>query len=79
MDAPFESLIKARTLAYSGRQPGDPAKLGNVLVQIAAMDAPPKQFAAGTDASTGIAADLKARLVEIAAYQSLSSSTDGDF
>jgi len=76
-DAP--ETIKTRRHAYSGRQPGDPAKLGNVLVQIAAMDSPPKQFAAGTDAIAGITADLKARLVEIAAYQALSSSTDGNF
>ncbi len=76
-DAPVN--IKASRHSYSGRQPGDPAKLGNVLVQLAAMESPPKRFAAGTDAVNGITADLKARLVEIAAYQALSSSTDGNF
>jgi len=76
-DAP--ESIKARRRAYNGMQPGDPAKLGNVLVQIAAMESPPKQFSAGSDAVAGITADLKARLVEVEAHQALSASTDGNF
>jgi len=76
-DAP--EAIKARRRAYNGMQPGDPAKLGNVLVQIAAMESPPKQFSAGSDAVAGITADLKARLVEVEAHQALSASTDGNF
>ena len=35
---------------YDGKQPGDPAKLGDALVQIAAMPNPPKVFVAGGDA-----------------------------
>lgn len=71
--------IKAQRRAYNGMQLGDPAKLGNVLVQIAAMESPPKQFSAGSDAVAGITADLKARLVEVEAHRALSASTDGNF
>ena len=35
---------------YHGTQPGDPAKLGDALVKIAAMQSPPKLFVAGSDA-----------------------------
>ena len=38
---------------YDGKQQGDPVKLGDVLVKIAEMDNPPKQFLAGSDAVAG--------------------------
>src|SRR3954471_12287581 len=41
-DAP--AAIKAQWLAYHGQQGGDPAKLGQALVQLAATPLPPKQF-----------------------------------
>ena len=65
--------------AYHHNQPGDPAKLGKALVQLAAMESPPKQFFAGSDAVSGITADLQARLAEVQAHKDLSASTDGDF
>jgi hypothetical protein len=37
------------------------------------------QFYAGSDAVSGVTADLKARLVEVERYQGLSVSTDGTF
>ena len=40
---------------YNGAQPNDPAKLGDALVKIAAMQNPPKVFAAGSDALSTIA------------------------
>ncbi|MDX6558574.1 MAG: hypothetical protein QOF72_1623, partial [Blastocatellia bacterium] len=39
---------------YHGTQPGDPAKLGDALVKIAAMQNPPKLFVAGSDALSTI-------------------------
>jgi len=33
-----------------GRQEGDPAKLAEALVHLAALDSPPSRFAAGADA-----------------------------
>ena len=48
-------------------------------MQLAAMDAPPKQFFAGSDAINAITSDLEARLREAQAHKDLSISTDGDF
>jgi NAD(P)-dependent dehydrogenase (short-subunit alcohol dehydrogenase family) len=64
---------------YDGNQPGDPAKLGDVLVKIAGMDNPPKQFVAGSDALAVVKPALEARLEELRAYEDLSKSTDGSY
>ena len=74
-DAP--AAVKAQWDSYHGTQPGDPAKLGAALVQLVAMKSPPRQFFAGSDAVSGITADLEARLQEVRAYEALSSSMDG--
>jgi NAD(P)-dependent dehydrogenase (short-subunit alcohol dehydrogenase family) len=71
--------VKAEWQGYHGAQGGDPAKLGHALVKIAAMEAPPKQFFAGTDAVAGITADLEARLGEVQSHKDLSASTDGNY
>lgn len=76
-DAPDQ--VEAEWRGYHGTQGGDPAKLGAALVHLVAMDAPPKQFFAGTDAVAGITADLEARLRDVQAHRSLSSSTDGNY
>ena len=62
---------------YDGKQQGDPAKLGDVLVKIAGMDNPPKQFVAGSDALAVARPALEARFEEMRAYEGLSRSTDG--
>jgi NAD(P)-dependent dehydrogenase (short-subunit alcohol dehydrogenase family) len=64
---------------YHGKQQGDPAKLGDVLVEIAGMDNPPKQFLAGSDALAVVKPILEGRLEELRAYDSLSRTTDGFF
>ncbi|MBN8470222.1 SDR family oxidoreductase [Corallococcus exiguus] len=76
-DAP--AAVKAQWQGYHHNQSGDPAKLGKVLVRLAGMETPPKQFFAGSDAVSGITADLEARLAEVRAHKDLSVSTDGDF
>jgi NAD(P)-dependent dehydrogenase (short-subunit alcohol dehydrogenase family) len=73
------AAVKATWQTYNGTQTGDPAKLGRALVQIAAMESPPKQFYAGSDAVAGITADLRARLREVEVHAALSASTDGNF
>jgi NAD(P)-dependent dehydrogenase (short-subunit alcohol dehydrogenase family) len=73
------AAFKAKWLAYHGQQGGDPAKLGQALVQLAVSPLPPKQFYAGTDAVDGITADLNARLREAQAHRDLSVTTDGNF
>lgn len=64
---------------YHGTQSGDPAKLGEVLVNIAGMENPPKRFLAGSDALAVAQSDLEARLQELRAHAELSRSTDGSF
>ena len=73
------AAVKAQWQTYHHTQSGDPAKLGKTLVQLAAMESPPKQFFAGSDAVSGITADLQARLSEVQAHKNLSASTDGNF
>jgi len=73
------AAVKAQWQAYHHKQSGDPAKLGTALVRLAGMESPPKQFFAGSDAVSGITADLKARLAEVEAHRALSVTTDGSF
>jgi NAD(P)-dependent dehydrogenase (short-subunit alcohol dehydrogenase family) len=64
---------------YAGTQPGDPDRLGQVLVKLAGMETPPRLFAAGGDAIAAIAPMLEARLKAVHALEELSNSTDGSF
>jgi NAD(P)-dependent dehydrogenase (short-subunit alcohol dehydrogenase family) len=65
--------------AYNGKQPGDPDKLGEVLLEVAAMEQPPKVFVAGSDALSLIPTIIDARLKDVLAHESLSRSTDGAY
>lgn len=65
--------------AYNGNQPGDPAKLGDALLTIQAMDKPLKLFVAGSDAIGMLQPAAEERLQAIAGKVELSSSTDGAF
>jgi NAD(P)-dependent dehydrogenase (short-subunit alcohol dehydrogenase family) len=49
-DYAAEVPAQAMWSPYHGTQPGDPAKLGEALVKLAAMAEPPKLFVAGSDA-----------------------------
>lgn len=64
---------------YAGKQPGDPDKLGQVLVQLAGMETPPRLFVAGGDALEMIAPAVQARLKAVHALEDLSKSTAGNF
>jgi NAD(P)-dependent dehydrogenase (short-subunit alcohol dehydrogenase family) len=61
---------------YNGKQQGDPAKVGDLLVKIARMENPPRQFVAGSDALAVVKPALEARLEELRGYENLSKSTD---
>ncbi|MFZ6760408.1 SDR family NAD(P)-dependent oxidoreductase [Undibacterium sp. Ji50W] len=65
--------------AYAGKQPGDPDKLGQVLVQLVGMETPPRLFVAGSDAIAMIAPAVQTRLKAVHALEALSTSTDGNF
>jgi NAD(P)-dependent dehydrogenase (short-subunit alcohol dehydrogenase family) len=64
--------------SMNGKQGGDPAKLADALVELAAQDEPPLRFVAGADAVE--AAENKAALLlaQADAYRELSSSLAHD-
>jgi NAD(P)-dependent dehydrogenase (short-subunit alcohol dehydrogenase family) len=64
---------------YNGTQPNDPAKLGDALVKIAAMQNPPKVFAAGSDALSTITPAIEERLRDMRAHEILSNGMEGSF
>ncbi|RYF08582.1 MAG: SDR family NAD(P)-dependent oxidoreductase [Comamonadaceae bacterium] len=64
---------------YNHQQPGDPAKLGRVMVEIAAMDQPPLHFVAGSDGLSFARSTFARRADEVEAHAALSATTDGDF
>jgi hypothetical protein len=57
---------------------GDPAKVAQVVLQVAAMEEPPLRLLVGSDAVTYAAAAAQARAEADAAWQELSLSTDHD-
>jgi NAD(P)-dependent dehydrogenase (short-subunit alcohol dehydrogenase family) len=60
---------------YNGNQPGDPAKLGQAVVQIANMAKPLKLFVAGADALAIITPAIEERLKTMQDTAELSKST----
>jgi NAD(P)-dependent dehydrogenase (short-subunit alcohol dehydrogenase family) len=67
---------RAQYEAYNRRQPGDPAKLGRVLVQLAGMAQPPLHFLAGSDAVACASEAFGRRQAEVTRHAALSKSTD---
>jgi NAD(P)-dependent dehydrogenase (short-subunit alcohol dehydrogenase family) len=57
-----------------GKQGGDPAKLAQALVKLAALDEPPTRFAAGADAVQTFEAKAKALLSQAESHRGLSAS-----
>jgi NAD(P)-dependent dehydrogenase (short-subunit alcohol dehydrogenase family) len=64
--------------SMDGKQGGDPAKLANALVRLAALEQPPTRFAAGADAVQTFEAKAKALLAQADAHRALSSSLSFD-
>ena len=69
-----DATIKAWQ-GMDGKQGGDPAKLAEALVQLAAMDEPPFRFAAGADAVELFESKARTLLKEAEAHRDLSSSS----
>jgi NAD(P)-dependent dehydrogenase (short-subunit alcohol dehydrogenase family) len=65
-----------RQRAYNGKQPGDPVRAAQVVVDVAAMDRPPFRLLLGTDAVEIIEQADRARLEELGHWRELSISTD---
>lgn len=64
--------IVAAWKSMDGKQSGDPAKLADALVKLAALKEPPTRFAAGTDAMQTFEAKANALLIQ--AHRGLSTS-----
>jgi NAD(P)-dependent dehydrogenase (short-subunit alcohol dehydrogenase family) len=73
------ALISAGFGARNHLQPGDPARLAAVLLQLAAHPKPPLRFAAGSDAVEIIGAKIEVLRGELEAWQVLSVTTDRVF
>jgi len=58
----------------NGRQPGDPARLANALLQLAGRDEPPLRWAAGADAVATVEQKAKTLLAQADADRDLSSN-----
>ncbi|WP_288739595.1 oxidoreductase [uncultured Rheinheimera sp.] len=77
--ADYQDYSTALEQAYSKvshQQAGDPAKLGQVLVQLAKNDILPLRYAAGSDAIDYLTTAYQRRLQELNDYKALSLSTD---
>ena len=74
-DASFAPVRQAR-MEKNGKQLGDPVKLADVILRLAAMDNPPRHFLAGSDALAMAQAEVDARLSEMQGMAGLSRSTD---
>ncbi|ONI92339.1 short-chain dehydrogenase/reductase [Saccharothrix sp. ALI-22-I] len=57
-----------------GKQGGDPAKLADALVELAALEQPPARFAAGADAVATFEQKANALLAQAEAHRELSTS-----
>lgn len=76
-DELFEPIRKARQNAH-GNQLGDPAKAGEALVRIAALERPPAHLVLGSDALRLIRTARTTVDEEIDAWEALSRTTDFD-
>jgi NAD(P)-dependent dehydrogenase (short-subunit alcohol dehydrogenase family) len=63
----------------NGRQPGDPAKLADAIMQLADVPNPPLRFLAGSLAVNLAEEKLAAMHAEFENWKQLSLSTDGDY
>jgi NAD(P)-dependent dehydrogenase (short-subunit alcohol dehydrogenase family) len=76
-DALFDPIRAARA-ARSGNQPGDPAKAGRAILQLVESPNPPAHLLLGSDALQYVRKELTAFETEIAAWETLSTSTNFD-
>src|SRR4029078_275714 len=66
--------IVAAWKSMDGKQGGDPAKLAEALVKLAALEEPPTPFAAGADPMQTFEATGNARRAQAQAYRELSTA-----
>jgi NAD(P)-dependent dehydrogenase (short-subunit alcohol dehydrogenase family) len=73
------AAVRASYGAYNHQQPGDPARLATLLLQLAGHPTPPLRFAAGSDAVAVVSAKIDSLRAELQAWEALSVTTDGSF
>jgi len=76
-DAVMDPIRKGRQ-AKSGKQPGDPAKAAQALLKLVASDNPPERLYLGADALKLVGDKIEAMKAEMAAWETVSRSTDFD-
>ncbi|KAA5842312.1 oxidoreductase [Pseudomonas chlororaphis] len=75
-DASFDPMRKARE-EKSGKQPGDPRKAAQAMLQVIASPTPPAHLLLGSDALSLVRSRLEQAANEIDQWEALSLSTDG--
>lgn len=75
-DASFDPVRKARE-EKSGKQPGDPRKAAQAMLQVIASPAPPAHLLLGSDALSLVRSRLEQAANQIDQWEALSRSTDG--
>jgi NAD(P)-dependent dehydrogenase (short-subunit alcohol dehydrogenase family) len=80
ISAPYQPTVGAMAAMHDGAatQAGDPAKVAQVVLQVAAMDQPPLRLLLGTDAFTYAVAAGREQLEQDQLWRELSMSTDHD-
>lgn len=74
-DAMFND-VRAGRQAKSGKQQGDPAKAGEVLIRLIRTEKPPRHLLMGTDALRFVRDKLGELTAEIDAWEEMSRTTD---
>lgn len=70
--------VRDQQAGFDGKQPGDPAKAAAAILTALDADDPPLRLPLGNDAADAIAASLDTARAELAAWESVSRSTDID-
>ena len=73
-DYAHEEPAEAMWSSYDGKQPNDPDKLGEALVELSKLAKPPQFFAAGPDALDAVRPVMEARLKDMRDHEALSSA-----
>jgi NAD(P)-dependent dehydrogenase (short-subunit alcohol dehydrogenase family) len=74
--AALSAQIAAGFEKRNHQQPGDPARLAAMLLQLAGHPTPPLRFSAGSDALTVVSAKIDALQAELQSWQAMSLATD---
>jgi hypothetical protein len=76
--APVMDAIRGYMGQHSGRQPGDPRKAGQVLLELVEMEQPPLRLPLGKDAILFLGNSNQTHRDELQRWADISGSTDFD-